>query len=463
MQTGRWHDNHRWRRPGKSAHSGWLAAPDQSLRAGAIGIGSRPCAGSAGATVRLEAVAMRAPSAYGSNLLAPSLYGLRGSCTERAPSVYGSRGSLTERALSVNGSRAPGAAGPAACEPAAAASRAVARRKRLARLVDKIDFLNGGLLEVGQQVPAGRRVLRTVSPQSVAWTTLDNSQPADKLSRRSRGAPLNDGIGYTLVQWRALPLPPIFDTSKAAFRRRANGCEASKPSQASAHWLNWRKSRPENLSVCAMPVARFMHRPPGQLPNVSAQLAEVLVLSAHLQHVSRFLAGQAMRDAAVTVPQWLVLRHLRDTGGCTLTSLAAALDHDRGALSRTLYRLRQRQLITPRTQGGDRRTVRLVLAPAGMALCNAVEEAMRRQLEGDFEQVGVQPQDTLRRLTSAMHHAAATLGSVAAVSSNRIPIFHQCNRQSAAPRWILPCQALSGSNQYRYLRPMERRPPLALT
>jgi len=165
------------------------------------------------------------------------------------------------------------------------------------------------------------------------------------------------------------------------------------------------------------PISRGPRQIPVQMPDVSALLADVLVLATRLQHVSQCLAAQAMEDAAVTVPQWLALRHLRDTGGCTLTTVAAAIDHDRGALSRALYKLHQRQLISSHARRDDRRSVWLELAPAGLVLCNELEEAMHRQLASLFEQV--QAQSAVRQLTCAMRHAAANLRDAAALLGER--------------------------------------------
>lgn len=170
----------------------------------------------------------------------------------------------------------------------------------------------------------------------------------------------------------------------------------------------------------AGPVTRSAHLTPMQWSDVSVVLADVLVLATRLQHVSQFLAAQAMRDADVTVAQWLVLRHLRDsTGGSTLTALAAAIDHDRGGLSRTLYRLRQRQLVTTLAQHGDRRSVRLELAPDGRELCNSLENSMRRQLGNVLEQV--QSHDALHQLICVMARAAAALRDAATFSGERTP------------------------------------------
>lgn len=160
---------------------------------------------------------------------------------------------------------------------------------------------------------------------------------------------------------------------------------------------------------------------PAPLPSadVSVVLADVLVLATRLQHVSQFLAGKAMRDADLTVAQWLVLRHLRDSAaGSTLTALAAAIDHDRGGLSRALHRLRQRQLITTLDHHGDRRTVLLGLAPAGRELCNALEASMRRQLANVLEKAP--SQGALRQLTCVMGQAASALRQAATLSRERI-------------------------------------------
>jgi DNA-binding MarR family transcriptional regulator len=173
----------------------------------------------------------------------------------------------------------------------------------------------------------------------------------------------------------------------------------------------------------ARPVTCSARLSPVSGSDVSVVLADALVLSTRLQHITQCLATQALRDAGLTVPQWLVLRHLHgNTGGSTLTALATAMDHDRGGLSRILYQLRQRQLVTTLAQQGDRRSVWLALAPAGRSLCNALERSMRPQLERVLEQVT--SQDALRQLTCVMEKAAAALrtlsGETASVSDRSL-------------------------------------------
>lgn len=146
-------------------------------------------------------------------------------------------------------------------------------------------------------------------------------------------------------------------------------------------------------------------------PDVCIVVADALVLATRLQHVLQFVVAQAMRDADVNLPQWLVLHHLRgSTGGTTLTALAAAIDQDLGSLSRSLYRLRQRQLVTTLAKHGDRRKVWLELSPAGRELCNSLEGAMRRQLGSVVDEV--QSRVAVDQMTSVMDRATAALRDV---------------------------------------------------
>jgi DNA-binding MarR family transcriptional regulator len=147
---------------------------------------------------------------------------------------------------------------------------------------------------------------------------------------------------------------------------------------------------------------------PMKSPDVCIVVADALVLATRLQHVLQFVVAQAMRDADVNLPQWLVLHQLLDsTGGTTLTALAAAIDQDLGSLSRSLYRLRQRQLVTTLAKHGDRRKVWLELSPAGRELCNSVEGAMRRQLGSAVDEL--QSRDAVDQMTSVMDRATAAL------------------------------------------------------
>jgi DNA-binding MarR family transcriptional regulator len=157
-----------------------------------------------------------------------------------------------------------------------------------------------------------------------------------------------------------------------------------------------------------------------QLPDVCIMIADALVLATRLQHVLQSVAAQAMRDVDVNVAQWLVLRHLRNsTGGTTLTALAAAIDQDRGSLSRSLYRLRQRQLVTTLARHGDQRKVWLELSPAGRELCNSLEGAMRRQWESVLEEV--QSPDTAHQMTGLMDRATAALRDAVILLREHMP------------------------------------------
>jgi DNA-binding MarR family transcriptional regulator len=82
--------------------------------------------------------------------------------------------------------------------------------------------------------------------------------------------------------------------------------------------------------------------------------------------VSRSFAERLARQD-VSVAQWVVLRTLHDNSGATLNEAAAQVGVDKSSLSRMVERLVQKGLLN-RAEGGDRRSVRLSLTPAGKKL-----------------------------------------------------------------------------------------------
>lgn len=70
----------------------------------------------------------------------------------------------------------------------------------------------------------------------------------------------------------------------------------------------------------------------------------------------------------LSVAQWLIISGMAEEGGHTLTYFSQQLDRDAGSLSRAVYLLSQRGLLSPERNPYDRRSRRLVLTPEGRRL-----------------------------------------------------------------------------------------------
>ncbi|BDB24250.1 winged helix-turn-helix transcriptional regulator [Cupriavidus sp. P-10] len=143
------------------------------------------------------------------------------------------------------------------------------------------------------------------------------------------------------------------------------------------------------------------------LATEGAALSAVLVAASRLRRATQQGATQALRAADLTVPQWLMLCHLRGAGGSTLTETAAAIDHDAGALSRAVHLLRERDLVVALKVPGDRRSVSLRISRSGEALCDRIDAHLKRQV-ADAPDGGMGPQE-LHRLLDLMEKAVTAL------------------------------------------------------
>ncbi|AGW92775.1 MULTISPECIES: MarR family winged helix-turn-helix transcriptional regulator [Cupriavidus] len=146
-------------------------------------------------------------------------------------------------------------------------------------------------------------------------------------------------------------------------------------------------------------------------PSDAVALSAVLVATSRLRRATQHGAIPVLRDADLTVSQWLILCHLRGADGSTLTEIAAAIDHDAGALSRAVYLLRERELIVALKVPGDRRSVSLCISPSGEALCGKVDAQLRRQMADALDGGMAGPE--LRMLLHLMDKAVAALSGPA--------------------------------------------------
>lgn len=112
-------------------------------------------------------------------------------------------------------------------------------------------------------------------------------------------------------------------------------------------------------------------------------------LEDHLGYWLRLLSNEVSSSFArrveshgVSVAQWVVLRLLLDRKDCTLTELTAALEIDKGAVSRMIDRLIKLELVIRRESATSRREVALALTKKAEALVPILaHEADKNDLE----------------------------------------------------------------------------------
>jgi DNA-binding MarR family transcriptional regulator len=118
------------------------------------------------------------------------------------------------------------------------------------------------------------------------------------------------------------------------------------------------------------------------------------------------LALAAMSDAAITLPQVLLLSHVERRGTASPSELARAVHASLPAVSQMLDRLVQQGLLTRTEDPVDRRRKSLATTPAARSVLRKLGEA--RSAEYELGLAGVPP-ELLARLTDLVQRVVAEL------------------------------------------------------
>jgi len=144
----------------------------------------------------------------------------------------------------------------------------------------------------------------------------------------------------------------------------------------------------------------------GPQHEVSGDTLVDAVLSASRVLVA--VAARSLGDRAeeeVTLTQYRTLVVLASRGPQSLAALARAVDVTPPTATRMCDRLIRKGLIERRHERGDRRLIRLALAPKGQELVSAVTERRRAEIARLLAAIPVEQQaalvDSLQRLTDA--------------------------------------------------------------
>ncbi|HUC20157.1 MAG TPA: MarR family transcriptional regulator [Candidatus Polarisedimenticolaceae bacterium] len=93
----------------------------------------------------------------------------------------------------------------------------------------------------------------------------------------------------------------------------------------------------------------------------------------------------ALKPYQLSVPEWSLLGIVIDTGSMTPSELAKALKSKVSHPSALIGRLEKRGLLQRDANGGDKRSTRVSLTPAGRKLIPAIETHVRTKLCGDLD------------------------------------------------------------------------------
>lgn len=93
-----------------------------------------------------------------------------------------------------------------------------------------------------------------------------------------------------------------------------------------------------------------------------------LLLAVERLHKSLQQAIEEQLPHGLSVSQWLIISGMAEGNGHTLTHFSQQLDRDAGSLSRAIYLLSQRGLLSPQRNPHDRRSSRLSLTDEGQRI-----------------------------------------------------------------------------------------------
>ncbi|GBF74441.1 hypothetical protein PA598K_02785 [Paenibacillus sp. 598K] len=123
---------------------------------------------------------------------------------------------------------------------------------------------------------------------------------------------------------------------------------------------------------------------------------EIELFVAHLQTVNRHLRSAVFdRDQALTRVQWLLMRHLRRSGGSTIGQLASHLDVRASTMSQMLDRLENQGYLVRMPDSSDARVKLIRLTPEGEAVIDHTEQYWMESLAEPFGKLSAAEREQL--------------------------------------------------------------------
>lgn len=140
-------------------------------------------------------------------------------------------------------------------------------------------------------------------------------------------------------------------------------------------------------------------------PRDSARPGQVSALDDHLGYWLRFVSNHVsarfrrrVEDNGVSVSEWVALRQLYGVGETNAGTLVEALGMTKGAVSKLLDRLEQKQLVRRRPDAEDGRVQRVALTAAGRRLVPRLSALADENDAHFFGRLAPQTRDQLAQL-----------------------------------------------------------------
>jgi DNA-binding MarR family transcriptional regulator len=132
--------------------------------------------------------------------------------------------------------------------------------------------------------------------------------------------------------------------------------------------------------------------PPGEVPGLRSHIGFWLrFVSNHVSHTfARKLDG-----SGVTVAEWVILREMFDSPSTSPSALATATSLTRGAVSKLIDRLVQKNLVSRAEASGDRRFQDIKLTSAGRTLVPRLARIADQNDEEFFSQLSAEERERL--------------------------------------------------------------------
>lgn len=112
-------------------------------------------------------------------------------------------------------------------------------------------------------------------------------------------------------------------------------------------------------------------------------VSQMEVISTQIGWIARRRLEQELERFSLTVPQYMTLRCIKETGGgCTMSQLAESTYQVSATMTGIVDRLEDRGWVSRERDPYDRRTLRVVLTPQGDELLERIRAQKREWIAG---------------------------------------------------------------------------------
>lgn len=120
------------------------------------------------------------------------------------------------------------------------------------------------------------------------------------------------------------------------------------------------------------------------MKNREISVSEVVIFTNRFRRLLQQRISDALKEEDLSVTQWLILGQLRLKNESTITEISADVDHSQGALSRAVFYLKNKGLISSKIASADRRIIVLSLSVEGEILTEKLDSLINPKVMSDL-------------------------------------------------------------------------------